>query len=105
MQAVLWLGWGLLGWLLLALLPAVCLGMTLSDARGLILELFPEADQVTAAEGTPPIASVRQGDRLLGYALLTDQIAPIPAYSGKPITALAVFDVTGKIRGVRILAH
>ncbi len=103
--ALVGLGWGLIAWLLLALFPGVCLGVTLDEARGSILELFPDADQIVAAEGTPPLASLKKEDRLVGYALLTDQIAPIPAYSGKPITTLVVFDVAGKIRGVRVLAH
>lgn len=96
---------GLLLCTLLALPSPWCFGLTLDEAHAPILELFPEADQVGPVEGTPPVASVMQGDRLVGYALLTDQITPIPAYSGKPITALVAFDAAGKIRGVRVLAH
>lgn len=90
---------------LLALIPWCCRGVTLNEANATILELFPEADHVGEAEGTPPIAPLKRGDRLMGYALLTDQITPTPAYSGKPISTLVVFDVAGKVRGVRVLAH
>jgi len=96
---------GLSLWVLLTLLSPWCSGVTLNEAHAPILTLFPEADQVGPVEGTPPLASLKQGDRLVGYALLTDQITPIPAYSGKPIATLVVFDVAGKIRGVRVLAH
>jgi len=42
---------------------------------------------------------------LLGYVFLTDQVLPIPAYSGKPISTLVGFDLKGTIRGVRIVKH
>ena len=49
---------------------------------------FPQADRMGSFEGEPLAAPVYEGDQLLGYVLRTTDIAPIPAYSGKPITLL-----------------
>lgn len=67
--------------------------------------MFPNADHVGALSGTPPAAEVGRGGRLMGYVLLTDQVAPIPAYSGKPISVLVGIDTAGVIRGAEIVAH
>ena len=67
--------------------------------------LFPRADRVGAIGGEPPAAEVSAGGRVLGYALLSEQVAPIPAYSGKPISVLIGIDTAGVIRGARILRH
>ena len=53
----------------------------------------------------PGAATVRAGDQTVGFLLLSDRIAPIPAYSGKPISALIGLDRQGAIRGVRVVAH
>lgn len=71
----------------------------------LVQEFFPEADSVGELQGAPPAAPVYSGVRLQGYVYYTDDVAPIPAYSGKPIRALVGFDITGKIVGVRIVRH
>ncbi len=67
--------------------------------------MFPQADHVGAITGSPPVAEIGRAGRLIGYALLTDQVAPIPAYSGKPIRVLVGIDTAGVIRGAEILAH
>ena len=67
--------------------------------------LFPRAEQVGPIRGDPPAAEVSAGGELLGYALLSDQIAPIPAYSGRPIRVLLGIDTAGVIRGARIVQH
>ncbi len=67
--------------------------------------MFPQADYVGAITGSPPVAEIGRAGRLVGYALLTDQVAPIPAYSGKPIRVLVGIDTSGVIRGAEILAH
>ncbi|MDH3690691.1 MAG: 4Fe-4S binding protein [Gammaproteobacteria bacterium] len=68
-------------------------------------EFFPAADQVTDFEGTPPAAAVFHEERLLGYVILTDEVAKIPAYSGEPISTLVGFDTAGRITGVEIVKH
>ncbi len=67
--------------------------------------MFPQADYIGAITGSPPVAEIGRAGRLIGYALLTDQVAPIPAYSGKPIRVLVGIDTSGVIRGAEILAH
>jgi len=75
------------------------------DIRELALTFFPGANEVGELEGTPPAAPVSKTGRLEGYVFFTDQVVRIPAYSGKPIRVLVGFDVAGRIRGVRIVAH
>jgi len=66
---------------------------------------FPEADRFGGFEGTPRAAPAYQGDKLLGWLFLTSDVVRIPAYSGKPINSLVGFDLSGKIRGIAIVAH
>ncbi len=66
---------------------------------------FPQATHFSEAEGKPPAISVYKDKTLLGYIFETVQVAPIPAYSGKPINILMGMDITGKIRGSKILEH
>ncbi len=71
----------------------------------LALKYFPQADRVGEFEGDPLAAPVYEGERLLGYVLRTTDIAPIPAYSGKPITLLVGLGLDGRITGLRIIKH
>jgi len=66
---------------------------------------FPLADRVGEFEGEPLAAPVYEGKRLLGYVLRTTDIAPIPAYSGKPITLLVGIGLDGRISGLEITKH
>jgi NosR/NirI family nitrous oxide reductase transcriptional regulator len=66
---------------------------------------FPKADRIGAFEGEPLAAPVYAGDLLQGYVLRTTDIAPIPAYSGKPVTLLVGIYLDGTIAGVRITDH
>jgi transcriptional regulator of nitric oxide reductase len=66
---------------------------------------FPQTDRVGVFEGEPLAASVYAGERLLGYVFRTTDIAPIPAYSGKPITLLVGIGVDGRISGLEITQH
>jgi polyferredoxin len=67
--------------------------------------MFPDMQRIGVLEGEPPSAIVYGVDRILGYALFTADIKPIPAYSGKPIDTLVGFDAAGRVQGVRIVAH
>jgi NosR/NirI family nitrous oxide reductase transcriptional regulator len=71
----------------------------------LALQYFPGADRVGEFEGEPVAAGVYAGERLLGYVLRTTDIAPIPAYSGKPITLLVGIGIDGRITGLEITQH
>lgn len=66
---------------------------------------FPQADRFGETEGTPPAATVYQGDTLIGYAFVTDDVVKIPAYSGKPVNLLMGIDLEGKITGAKVLEH
>ena len=66
---------------------------------------FPQADRFSDFEGEPPVATAYKGGEALGYLFRTKLIAPIPAYSGKPMDMLVGMDTKGKITGVRVLEH
>jgi len=66
---------------------------------------FPDADRFSDFEGEPPVATAYRGSEVLGYLFRTKPIAPIPAYSGKPMDMLVGMDVSGRITGVRVLEH
>ena len=68
-------------------------------------QYFPQTDRVGVFEGEPLAASVYAGERLLGYVFRTTDIAPIPAYSGKPITLLVGIGLDGRISGLEITQH
>lgn len=67
--------------------------------------VFPAADSMGSFGGQPPAAPVYHDRVLIGYLFLTDQILPIPGYSGKPITTLVGLGAHGVITGVKILRH
>ncbi len=93
-------------WLMVCLLLAAATGMaradTVSDLAG---QFFPGSDSVGDFEGDPLAAAVYRQGELLGYVLRTTDIAPIPAYSGEPITLLVGVDVAGIISGLKITQH
>lgn len=70
-----------------------------------VQEYFPKADRFGPVEGDPPAAAVHGKGRLLGYVFLTNDVVPIPAYSGKPINTLIGLGTDGRITGARIVEH
>ncbi len=70
-----------------------------------VQEFFPAADNLGSADGKMPARPVLQGDKLLGYVFFTNEIKPIPAYSGQPISTLVGIDLQADITGTRIIAH
>lgn len=78
------------------------------DARihALGLSFFPEATAIGPFEGNPMAAEVKDAEsKTVGYLLRTNQIEPIPAYSGKPIDTLVGLDLDGRIRGAWVIEH
>ena len=75
------------------------------SVHDLALKYFPQADRVGEFEGTPLAAPVYVGEQLLGYVLRTTDVAPIPAYSGEPITLLVGINLDGRITNVEITEH
>lgn len=78
---------------------------TIDELYPPVRDFFPQADRFGDLEGKPPAAAIYQGQRLLGYAYLTNDVIRIPAYSGHPINTLVGFDLQGRIVGLRIVEH
>jgi len=89
----------------LLLAVATCQLVKAATVPELARQYFPHADRVGDFEGEPLAAAVYQGKRLLGYVLRTTDIAPIPAYSGEPITLLVGLGLDGRITGLEITKH
>ena len=95
--------------LLTLLLPLLLL--TVSVARGAELSLaevqlvFPDAQSISPLGDKNPAYSVRSERGQLGYAFTTGELAPISAYSGKPIDTLVGLGEDGLITGLEILHH
>jgi len=89
----------------LLLVSDCVLAKDIREHFSIIQDFFPIAERVSNLEGTPPSAAVLKGGDTLGYVFYTDDITPMPAYSGKPISILVGVDMQGSIRGVRIIHH
>ena len=94
--------------LLVAMLaPALAADSRLAEFLGKIkpADLVDGADRFGAPEGTPPVAPVFQGDRLLGFAYLNSDVVDSTGYSGKPIHILVALDPAGKLIGAKLMEH
>ncbi len=91
----------LLGFVVLLVAPTA----SALDLGDIAREFFPEANDVGPLEGQPPAREVRRDGEILGYVFRTDQIAPIPAYSGQPVAVAVGLQRDGRIRALRIVAH
>jgi polyferredoxin len=95
--------------LLLWLLLAPCAQAQKSALETIELETVRSAWPAAIALGVtsydPPVRELYGTEGLVGYALLTDEIKPIPAYSGRPVKTLVILDLEGVIRGARLLSH
>ena len=94
-------------WLVLCILLLASLWRTAQaePVFDLAQQYFPQADSVGEFAGEPLAAPVYREEELLGYLLRTTDIAPIPAYSGEPITLLVGLDLEGRITGLKITEH
>jgi len=95
-------------WLLLLLLPlAMLMGSAHADSipgrYPAAKHFFPTATRFGQFTGKPPAAPVYHGKKLIGYLFRTKMVAPIPAYSGKPIDVLVGIDAKGRITGTKVL--
>lgn len=93
----------ILGALVLLACPhsAVASELTLAEVQ----RVFPSAQTITALNAKTPAYMVRDGRGQLGYAFSTLALAPISAYSGKPINSVVGLKEDGHIEGVDILHH
>ena len=76
-----------------------------ASVDALALQYFPQATHIGEFAGEPLAAAVYRDEEVLGYLMRTTDIAPIPAYSGKPITLLVGLDLGGRITGLKITEH
>ncbi|WP_249322223.1 NosR/NirI family protein [Halomonas sp. PGE1] len=97
-------------WLVtLALLMAVVLSnaalTTPAQAAEWLPVVFPEADAVGEPIEEPPVLPVLRDGETVGYVFETNDIAPIPAYSGHPVNMRVGMALDGRITGVEVLDH
>jgi len=88
--------------LLATLAPGVgAAELTLSQVQ----RVFPAAQSITPLNDKTLAYIVRSERAQLGYAFTTGELAPVSAYSGKPINSLVGLGEDGLIKGVNILHH
>jgi NosR/NirI family nitrous oxide reductase transcriptional regulator len=67
--------------------------------------IFPEAQALAASEEDPLTRAVYGRTELLGYLFFSDDLVPMPAYSGRPIRNLIGLNMDASIQGVIIVEH
>ncbi|WP_163557796.1 NosR/NirI family protein [Halomonas sp. NO4] len=93
-------------WLwVLVLLVAVVLSPLAQAQEDWLPEVFPEADALGEPLEEVAAQSVLRDGEPVGYVFETNDIAPIPAYSGKPVNMRVGMDREGRITGVQVLEH
>lgn len=94
------------GWIMFSLLLFVLFTPLASAGNNLPWhDIFPQASHISEFSGTPPTATAYRNKMEIGYLFRTKQIAPIPAYSGKPMDMLTGIDLQGKIVGIKVIEH
>ncbi len=68
-------------------------------------DIMPGADRYGPVQGSPPVAKIFAGDKLLGYAFVNADWVNSTGYSGQPIQILEGLSTDGKISGARLMAH
>ncbi|MEL7979072.1 4Fe-4S binding protein [Vreelandella titanicae] len=92
-------------WISLLLLLAITLPAQAIEL-GQVREGFPTAERLEAADSQWPVSRVlASDDELLGYAFESVDVAPIPAYSGKPVNVLVGIGLDGQIVQADVLSH
>ncbi len=91
---------------LLTLVPAWAdSGLEMFRDRIDLATVFPGADRLGPAEGTPPAAPALAGGKRLGYVLVTSDAVNATGYSGKPIHVAVGVTEAGAIVGAQLLKH
>ena len=75
--------------------------LTLTQVR----QVFPAAQTITPLSDKTPAYAVSSEHGPLGYAFTTLDLAPISAYSGKPVNTLVGLGEDGLIQGIKVLHH
>ncbi|WP_280552922.1 NosR/NirI family protein [Halomonas sp. 25-S5] len=94
-----------ISWLLLCLMSLCLTSPALAVTTSALQASFPGADRLASADTEWPVSEVYAGDELLGYVFETVDVAPIPAYSGKPVNLLVGIDTTGQLTLAKVLDH
>ncbi len=99
----------LLIWMLLSFgLTGPAMALFVSEPKApdpIIRSLFPNATSLSDKSGELKVRRISQGEQLLGYVFETNDIAPLPAYSGEPVNVLVAIDPQGQYLGARVLEH
>ena len=70
-----------------------------------VRKVFAGADRIGAPLDVAPVRAVFAGGELQGWVFFSDDVHPVPAYSGKPITVLVGLRPDARIAGASIVAH
>ncbi len=92
------------------LLLLLCTGLALAEPpsaleKERIDSVLPGVSFISEQEGEFGVRTLKQGDEVVGYAFETINVAPIPAYSGKPMNMQVVLDPAGNILDNYVLYH
>ncbi len=94
----------LVGLFVAGILPLTAEGTGMTEQQQLTaLSFFPGADRLSDFTGKPPAATVYRQGKAVGYLFHSKDVAPFPAYSGKPVDVLIGIDLQGKIIGAKVL--
>ncbi len=101
--------------LLLTLLVFMLLGASRADAEaGHLLDrltpevmaiVWPGAEKLGLEEGKPPAVAVYRDGKIAGYVFSTLDVVDEPGFSGIPFDVIAGVDLTGHIRGAKVIFH
>jgi len=93
----------LAGLFVAGLLPLTAEGVSAAEHHLAAIPFFTGADRLSDFTGKPPAATVYRRGKVLGYLFHSKDVAPFPAYSGKPVDVLIGIDRQGKIIGTKVL--
>ena len=92
-------------WLVSLMLVVLAALSTSVQAADWLPTVFPEADAVGEPIEEPPVLPVLRDGEVVGHVFETNDIAPIPAYSGHPVNMRVGLTLEGRITGVEVLEH
>jgi len=70
-----------------------------------IQDIYPGADKIGAADGTPVVAPAYKEGEQIGYVFLTSDYVNTTGYSGKPIHQLVSMNLSGIIQKALLVEH
>jgi len=91
--------------LVLSVMLTAGLSLPTAHAAEWLPAVFPGAEALGSVDTETRVTEVVKGGEVIGYVFETNDIAPIPAYSGKPVNMRVGLSVEGLITGVQVLDH